>query len=259
MLVSFVYPMRSLKRERQITVYLPDDYYQQKRSYPVMYINDGQNAYFDCLSFCGVSWGFLDYVQDHHLDIIMVAIPCNFEEFKRMDEYGPWVIDEDLAMDETNQKGLSIGGEGQVYIEWLKDDLKPYIDKRFRTIQDDTAIVGSSMGGVISAYAGLAYPQVFKKCACLSTAFWFYMNEFEELIDSQDYDNDFKFYFDLGEFEGCGNEKADEWYPESNARILELLEKKVEKLRFYYFEGEEHNEAAWRKRVPLFMEFFYEG
>ena len=193
------------------------------------------------------------------LDIIMVAIPCNFEGFKRMDEYGPWMIDEDLAKDETNQKGLSIGGEGQVYIEWLKDDLKPYIDKRFRTIQDDTAIVGSSMGGVISAYAGLAYPQVFKKCACLSTAFWFYMNEFEELIDSQDYDNDFKFYFDLGEFEGCGNEKADEWYPESNARILELLEKKVEKLRFYYFEGEEHNEAAWRKRVPLFMEFFYKG
>lgn len=257
MLVSLTYPMRSLKRERQITIYLPDDYYQSDRSYPVMYINDGQNAYFDCLSYSGVSWGFLDYVKTHHLDIIMVAIPCCFEGFKRMDEYGPWVIEKDLAMTETHQDDLQIGGEGQLYIEWLKDDLKPYIDGRFRTRVDDTAIVGSSMGGVISAYASLAYPDVFKKCGALSTAFWFYMDEWRALIDKMSYPQDLKFYFDLGEFEGCGNEEADQWYLQSNAEILELLEDKIEQLKFLYFEGEEHNEMAWRQRVPLFMEFFY--
>ena len=88
MIVSFRFDMDELKRDRKITVYLPDDYYQQKKRYPVLYIQDGQNAFFDRLSFCGVSWGFLDYVKMMELDIIMVAIPCNFTGFKRMDEYG---------------------------------------------------------------------------------------------------------------------------------------------------------------------------
>ena len=89
MLLSTCFPMRNLNRKRDITIYLPDDYYYVDKCYPVLYINDGQNAFFDSLSYCGDSWGFLDYVQETQLDIIMVAIPCNFEGFKRMDEYGP--------------------------------------------------------------------------------------------------------------------------------------------------------------------------
>lgn len=58
MFISFCMPMKRLKRERQITVYLPDNYYETKKRYPVLYIQDGQNAFFDRLSFCGISWGF---------------------------------------------------------------------------------------------------------------------------------------------------------------------------------------------------------
>lgn len=257
MFVSFDYPMKSLKRQRHITVYLPNDYYHNNKKYPVLYINDGQNAFFDKLSFCKTSWGFLDYAQKKQLDIIMVAIPCAFEGFKRMDEYGPWPINEELSYQETQTKGLIIGGEGQDYINWLMNDLKPYIDQRFSTNPKDTAIVGSSMGGVISAYAALAYPEVFLKCAALSTAFWFYMDEFKELIQTHHYPDDMKFYFDLGEFEGCGSEEIDEWYIECNDEIYHLLENKIECLEYHYFEGAYHNEAEWRKRVPLFMEFFY--
>lgn len=258
MFVSFRFPMQELGRERKITVYLPDDYYQSDCDYPVLYIQDGQNAFFDQLSFCGVSWGFLDYAQMTDLKIIMVAIPCNFTGFKRMDEYGPWLINETLSYQETGIKGKMIGGEGQKYIEWMVHELKPYIDQRFRTIVDDTAIVGSSMGGVISAYAALAYPEVFHKCAALSTAFWFYLEEFEELIASHDYHMLEGFYFDLGEFEGCGDDKIDEWYIESNNYIYSLLKDKVDNLAYHYFAGAHHNEAAWRERLPLFMNFLYE-
>ncbi|MFR7590468.1 MAG: alpha/beta hydrolase [Longibaculum sp.] len=259
MFVSFRFPMKELKRERKITVYLPDDYYHDDYRYPVLYIQDGQNAFFDDLSFCGVSWGFLDWAQMMNLKVIMVAIPCNFTGFKRMDEYGPWKINKELSYQETQVKGKIIGGEGEKYVKWMIEELKPYIDCRFRTNALDTGIVGSSMGGVISAYAALAYPSVFHKCAALSTAFWFYMDEFEELINSHDYHELERFYFDLGEFEGCGNEEIDEWYIESNNYIYSLLKDKVENLEYHYFEGAHHNEAEWRERLPLFMSFLYEG
>lgn len=119
-------------------------------------------------------------------------------------------------------------------------------------------IVGSSMGGVISAYAALAYPEVFKKCAALSTAFWFYMDEFAEVIESHDYSLDNRFYFDLGEFEGCGDDVIDEWYIESNNMIYSMLKDKMENLEYHYFEGAQHNESEWRKRVPMFMDFLYQ-
>lgn len=251
--------MKKLKREREITVYLPDDYYHQNKRYPVLYVQDGQNAFFDRLSYCGISWGFLDYVQEMDMDIIIVAIPCNFEGFKRMDEYGPWEICEELSYQETNQEGCLIGGEGKAYVQWLVEELKPYIDSRFHTIVDDTGIVGSSMGGVISAYASLEYPEVFRKCAALSTAFWFYMEEFSDVIKRHEYSLDFRFYFDLGEFEGCGNEDIDEWYIECNNEIYRQLKEKVEHLDYRYFLDTYHNEEEWRKRVPLFMEFLYGG
>lgn len=259
MFTSFRFPMKELKRDRKITVYLPDDYYESDRDYPVLYIQDGQNAFFDRLSYCGISWGFLDYVEDYQMDIIMVAIPCNGAGFKRMDEYGPWPICEELSYQETQIEGEIIGGEGEAYVEWMAYELKPYIDRRFRTIKDDTAIVGSSMGGVISAYASLKYPEIFNKCAALSTAFWFYMDEFEELIESHDYTCLKRFYFDLGEFEGCGSEVIDEWYIESNNDIYQLLKDRVENLEYRYFEGACHNEQEWRERVPIFMAFLYGG
>ena len=257
MLASFDFYMKKLNRYREITVYLPDDYYQTSKRYPVSYIQDGQNAYFDNLSYAGVSWGFLDYARVMELDLIMVAIPCNEEGFKRMNEYGPWVINDELSFKETHQEGLRIGGEGKDYIDMIIHELKPYIDQRFRTILDDTGLVGSSMGGVICAYAALNYPHVFKRCAALSTAFWFYIDEFKEIIESHEYSDDFRFYFDLGEFEGCGDSLMDEWYIESNDMIYQMLKHKVKNLEYRYFEGALHNEAQWRERVPIFMEFLY--
>lgn len=257
MIVSFRMQMKRLKRNREITVYLPKYYYQEDRRYPVLYIQDGQNAFFDKLSYCGVSWGFLNYAEQMDLDIIMVAIPCNEEGFKRMDEYGPWKIDKDLSYQETGIENKIIGGEGKAYVKWIIEELKPYIDQRFRTINEDTGIVGSSMGGVISAYAALQYPEVFHKCAALSTAFWFYMDEFEEVIKTHNYQDLEKFYFDLGEFEGCGSEMIDQWYIESNDEIYELLKDKIANIEYHYFEGAYHNENEWQKRVPLFMKFLY--
>ena len=84
--------MRSLRRKRKITIYVPDDYETSNKRYPVLYINDGQNAFFDETSYMKISWGFYDYVQAQNLDVIMVAIPCNNRLNKREDEYGPCLL-----------------------------------------------------------------------------------------------------------------------------------------------------------------------
>ena len=69
MFVGFDFEMKKLSRNRHITVYLPDNYYRNKKRYPVLYIQDGQNAFFDRLSYSGVSWGFLDYVKENGLEM----------------------------------------------------------------------------------------------------------------------------------------------------------------------------------------------
>lgn len=249
--------IKPLKRLRNVFVYLPDDYYYQDIDYPVLYFQDGQNAFFDHMSYNGVSWGLLDYAQEFQWNIIIIAIYCNFEGFKRMDEYGPWPISSEFSEQETGIKDIIIGGEGIQYIDWIINDLKPYIDRRFQTNPHSSAIVGSSMGAVISAYAALKYPYVFNKCAALSTAFWLYMDQWEQIINSHHYEDDFRFYFDLGECEGCGNRKIDQLYIESNNEIKSLLQSKINNLEFSYFENEYHNEEAWKRRVPAFMKFLF--
>ena len=113
------------------------------------------------------------------------------------------------------------------------------------------------MGGVIASYAALAYPHVFKKSASLSTAYWFYYDEFKELIESSDLSSIDKFYFDLGEFEGCGDEEIDQWYIDSNNFIYDLIKDRVKNVNYQYFEGAHHNESQWRERLPLFMTYLY--
>ena len=251
--------MKILQRDREIMIYLPDDYETSGKRYPVMYINDGQNAFYDQAAYSGVSWGFLEYVEESRQDLIMVAIPCNFEPWKREDEYGPWVTDKFITIMETGRPYPRLGGEGKSYVKFLRTELKPYIDKHYPTDPQDTAIVGSSAGANIAAFAALRYPSVFPKCAALSTAFWYYPRQFESLIKKADLSDLSCFYFDIGSNEGCGNNLVSNLYKYDNERILELLQRKGIEDRVHYrvYEGAIHSEFEWRKRVPVFMELFY--
>lgn len=249
--------MRSLRRRRKITIYVPDDYQTSNKRYPVLYINDGQNAFFDEESYMGVSWGFFDYVKENNLDIIMVAIPCNFKLNKREDEYGPWPIKKEVLLMEYGDDSIKVGGEGDKYMRFIIKQLKPYIDKNFPTIVDDCAMVGSSMGGIITSYAGIKYSHIFKKTASLSTTYWFYVDEFIDLINKSDLSPIECFYLDLGGNEGNGDENISRIYYESNERIFNELIKKSDKIEARFFEDAVHNEFEWRKRVPIFMELFY--
>ena len=144
--------MPQLNRTRRIWIYLPPSYRATKIYYPVLYMHDGQNLFDNATSYSG-EWGIDEYLDSIFTlgkkEVIVVGIDNGLS--KRMNEYNPYSF---------RQYGK---GEGDEYVDFLVKNLKPFIDKHYRTLpgKKDTYIAGSSMGGLISLYAVLKYPAVF--------------------------------------------------------------------------------------------------
>jgi predicted alpha/beta superfamily hydrolase len=157
-----------LNRNRRIWLYLPPDYQTSAKKYPVLYMHDGQNLFDQQTSFSG-EWEVDESLNDLHAQgdwgCIVVGID-NGAQY-RIDEYSPWV---------NPQYG---GGQGDTYVEFIVNTLKPYIDANFRTLpgRQTTGIAGSSMGGLISMYAFSERQDIFGKAGIVSPAFWFAGNE----------------------------------------------------------------------------------
>ena len=145
---------------RRTFVYLPDDWQTSGKKYPVLYMFDGHNLFFDSTATYGTCWGLKEYC-DAHPNWIIAAPECNHEGNKRLEEYCPY---------QSDWFG-GITGTGHEYMEWLTKEFKPMMDKRYPTLPSraNTAIGGSSMGGLMSLYAITAYNKVFSKAACLSS------------------------------------------------------------------------------------------
>jgi len=153
-----------LGRARRVWIYLPPGYATSGRRYPVLYMHDGQNV-FDAATSAFGEWGVDETLDSLHAqggpDAIVVAVDHGGQG--RMDEYSPW------------RNARYGGGEGDAYVDFLARTLKPYIDRHYRTLTDarSTGVAGSSMGGLISLYAGLRYPEVFGRVGVFSPSLWF--------------------------------------------------------------------------------------
>lgn len=152
-----------LHRNRQIRLYLPPGYATATRRYPVLYMHDGQNLFDDATAYAGewhVDETLNALARDGKLELIVVGVDNGQE--KRITELNPW----------TNMR--SEAPEGEEYMAFVVRVLKPLIDAHYRTKPDraNTAIMGSSMGGLISHYAVIHYPDVFSKGGIFSPAYW---------------------------------------------------------------------------------------
>ncbi|MES2418035.1 MAG: alpha/beta hydrolase-fold protein [Bacteroidota bacterium] len=151
-----------LNTKRRVWIYLPVSYGLIPKKYPVLYMHDGQNLFDESTSSFG-EWG-IDELLDQLIanggkEWIVVGIDHGGSE--RLMEYNPY----------NSKYGK---GKGRAYVDFLVHSLKPYIDRHYRTFKGskNTAIAGSSMGGLISMYAIAAYPHVFGKAGIFSPAFW---------------------------------------------------------------------------------------
>lgn len=174
-ILSDSFYMPQLNRYRRVWVYLPLDYHATTHRYPVLYMHDGQNLFDDATAF-GAEWEIDETLNDLHAQgdsgIIVIGIDNGGGE--RINEYSPW-----------NNPNYG-GGNGDSYVDFIVHTLKPHIDSVYRTIshRDYTGIMGSSMGGFISTYAGTKYQNVFGKIGAFSPSYWFSGNIFNHVTNT---------------------------------------------------------------------------
>ena len=227
--------------DRNTFVYLPDGWQTSGKRYPVVYMFDGHNLFFDSTATYGTCWGLKEYM-DAHGEAIIVAPECNHEGNARLEEYSPY----DFTWQEN-----AIHGRGKAYLDWMVNELKPLIDAKYPTLPDrgNTAIGGSSMGGLMSLYAVLCYNQVFSRAAALSPSLWVAPKKLTQLIDEADIRPGTVVYMDYGAKEMRSRRHMRRAFATVGGRLIErrvLLTSRI-------VPHGEHSEASWSRQIPFFI------
>ncbi len=233
--ISRRFNLPQLRRKRRISVLLPWNYHQSDRRYPVLYLQDGQNLFENDAPFgtWGVDKQLAALAQRGKGDFIVVAIDHGGKE--RIKEFSPY---------DTQKWGEGLGRE---YASFLTHTLKPHIDQNFRTApgREHTGIGGSSMGGLISIYAGIMFPEVYSRFMIFSPSLWVSPKIYHEGFRFDAFPST-KMYLYAGGKEGAAML--------ANARrFKEVIEKSSHRhVQFHLAIDPEgrHNEARWGQEFP---------
>ena len=230
-----------LDNRRDVITYLPPSYGSGTRRYPVIYMHDGQNLFDDATSFAE-EWrvdNTMNALSKVGLEAIVVGIYNTGET--RLNEYSPFADSEGR------------GGDGDRYLDFLIDTLKPRIDHDFRTRPGprSTLVAGSSMGGLISLYAFFRRPDIFGKAGAMSPSLWFADRAVIDFIEAAPYVPG-QIYLDVGTLEG----------KETVTDVRRLREVLLGKgyrrhrdLVYVEAKGAGHSEAAWSQRLHFAVDF----
>lgn len=236
--------MPGLERERTLRIYLPPSYEHTKRRYAVLYMHDGQNLFDDATSFVG-EWGVDEILNDlartRKLELIVVGIDHGDE--KRTTELNPW---------DNDKFGK---GEGRDYLRFVVGIVKPYVDAHYRTLPDraHTAMMGSSLGGLISHFAMYEYGNVFSRIGIFSPAYWI-APDVREFTRTHVLAPGTRLWFYAGSME-------DSEMVANMDTIVAIVREQRESapaLRVEVTPGAVHNENAWRAEFPHAVEWLLE-
>ncbi len=224
--------MPQLDRNRRIWIYLPPDYNSYGKRYPVIYMHDGQNLFDAQTSFAG------EWEIDETLDNIFspstpvpIVVGVDNGSSHRIDEYTPWV---------NQQYG---GGDGELYVDFIVETLKPFIDANYRTIPDrqSTAIMGSSLGGLISHYGSLKFQDIFSMVGIFSPSYW-WSDSIWAFTSTTGKQQEMRFY------QMCGDQESASTVPNMNLMDIYLQNAgfSTNELYLKVVAGGQHNEQLWR-------------
>lgn len=233
------------RQERTAYLYLPESYnYEPDKRYPVLYMFDGHNVFFDSDATYGKCWGMKEYMDYTNTQLIIAAVECNHSpDNGRLKEYSPYSF--------VDPKLGAIEGLGKKTMDWMVHTFKNDIDRRFRTLADreHTFIAGSSMGGLMSLYAVLEYNQYFSRAAALSPSIWFGVDKLKAMIEHAALRPDTIVYMDYGSRELHHHANMEHQFAMVTSLLLErriMLESRI-------VPGGNHCEASWEKQIPFFM------
>eukprot|EP01112_Ceratiomyxa_fruticulosa_P019632 TRINITY_DN6470_c0_g1_i2.p1 TRINITY_DN6470_c0_g1~~TRINITY_DN6470_c0_g1_i2.p1 ORF type:complete len:453 (-),score=68.29 TRINITY_DN6470_c0_g1_i2:187-1545(-) len=196
------FPSKILSNTRKVIVYLPPSYNENTiKHYPVLIMQDGHNLFFTESSFAGRIWKIPTTMNElSRSGIIYETIVVGIFPVNREYEYLP---------EASDKRG--VGGGADLYLDFIRDELKPFLAENFR-ISNEYYIAGSSYGGILCFYAWLTRPEEYKKCACLSPSFRWHNKELFEMVfkasDFQTTHKDHEIYFDTGTINDQGTATA---------------------------------------------------
>ena len=239
-----VLPELTGSEERNAYIYLPESYNYSEQRYPVLYMFDGHNIFFDTDATYGKSWGMKEYMDYTDTQMIIAAVECNHSpDHGRLKEYSPFTF--------SDPEFGKIEGLGKKTMDWMVHTFKPEIDRSYRTLPDreHTFIAGSSMGGLMSLYALLEYNPWFSKAAALSPSIWVSPQKLEKLIKESILDARTTVYLDYGELEMANHPGIRREF----TRISSMLMEKGVLTNSRIIPGGTHCEASWERQIPIFM------
>ncbi|MBR5474361.1 MAG: alpha/beta hydrolase [Lachnospiraceae bacterium] len=240
-----IFPAPNGPEERRAYLYLPESYGKDpSKRYPVLYMFDGHNIFLDEDATYGTSWKMKNYMDFTGTEIIVAGVECNHSaDNGRLKEYSPFTF-------EDPKFGI-IPGRARTTMNWMVNYFKKSIDRNYRTLpgRDHTFVGGSSMGGLISLYAVLAYNHVFCGAAALSPSLWTNPHKLEQLVSHASLAKNTRIYMDYGSNEMKFHPNMDQYFQ----KITSLLQQKNVFLTSRIVPYGDHCEACWEKQIPFFM------
>ena len=235
-----------LGNTRGVYVYLPPTYLENAASrLPVVYMHDGQNLFNPNAAFGGVTWRVPEAMDSAAGDgRFREAIVIGVENVaSRLSEYTP-TVDPNYG-----------GGSGDLYLRMLVEELKPRVDAELRTMsgREDTVLIGSSLGGLITSHAGVRKPEVFGVIGAMSPSVWWDNRVLLTTVSQTGSIRPLRVYVDSGD-SGTSNDGVDDTRALAAAyRTLGYVDGST--LKHVVQQGATHTESAWASRLPGALEF----
>ena len=236
------YEIPQLKRRRRIAALLPYDYYQNEKEYPVLYLHDGQNLFDEESPFgnWAIDQSLARLASQGSGEVVVIAIDHGGED--RLNEYMPF---------NTRKYGK---GQGKLYIKFLMETLKPYVDDKYRVMTDSehTGIGGSSMGGLISLFAGLSFSQTFSRMMIFSPSLWLSPRIYQLAKKFNPVESSHLYLY-------AGGKESQAHLPNVMRFGADLLTNMGEGLRFKFSHNPDgiHHEEIWREEFPIALKWLF--
>ena len=244
-IVTDSFYMPQFNRYRRIWIYLPPDYHFTSQEYPVLYMHDGQNIFDASTSFSG-EWEVDETLNALHSsgDKGVIVVGIDNGGSNRISEYTPW------------SHPTYGGGDGADYMDFIVDDLIPYINANYRTLADrgNTGLMGSSLGGLISVYGALKYQNTFSKVGSLSPAYWINPEIFNS-PGSMGFQHPIRFYQIMGTPEGAGN--VNRMFQMENALITAGFDSTD--VKSLEISDGQHSEWFWRREFEAAYTWLFQN
>jgi predicted alpha/beta superfamily hydrolase len=251
-------------RERTVRVWLPPGYgdpANRERRYPVLYLADGQNVFDGATAYIpGQEWRADEAAQElvtrgEIEPPILVAVDNAGAD--RVNEYVP------AGIPSREDARRNVGGQADLYGRFLTNELKPFIDRTYRTKTGprDTAVGGSSLGGLLALHLALSRPDVFGAALVVSPSVWWGDRDILKEVAALPKRPPVRLYVDIGTAEaGEGTPQSRQALDDARA-LRDALRAKGWKpgrdLTYTEAEGARHSEAAWSARFPAMLRFLY--